>query len=381
LPFNLFNVYIIIRQDSPCPVDIDNVRVFGKGPGDPLFDEESSPKGLSKSGEGLLMVDSLIDLHGRFIDYMRVSITDLCNLRCVYCMPPEGVQLLSHGDILSYEEILTIIHVAHRLGVRKIRITGGEPLVRRGVLDFISRLAREGIEDIALTTNGVLLAAMAADLKDAGLNRINVSLDSLRRDAFHSITGRDRLNEVLAGIEAALEKRFDMVKINVVLLQGMNEEDIPAFARLTLHKPLDVRFIERMPFGEMGCLQAPEPFSALKVKEIIRREVGELSPIQRNRLDGPATMFQLDGALGRIGIIDAVTGHFCGTCNRIRLTARGTLRPCLLGSAEIDTKSAIREGASDEALAEILRRAVLAKPMGRSVCLPQMNEGMNRIGG
>jgi GTP 3',8-cyclase len=328
------------------------------------------------------MPDSLIDLHGRVIDYMRVSITDLCNLRCVYCMPPEGIQLLSHSDILSYEEILTVIRVAHRLGVRKIRITGGEPLVRRGVLDFISRLARsEGIEDIGLTTNGVLLAAMAADLKNAGLNRINVSLDSLRRDTFHSITGMDRLKEVLAGIEAALEKRFDMVKINVVLLQGMNEEDIPAFARLTLNKPLDVRFIERMPFGTTQFPQAPEPFSALKAKEIIRREVGELSPIQRNRLDGPATMFRLGGALGRIGIIDAVTGHFCGTCNRLRLTARGTLRPCLLGPAEIDIKSALREGASDEALAEILRRAVLAKPMGRSISLPQMNEGMNRIGG
>ena len=153
------------------------------------------------------MPDSLIDLHGRVIDYMRVSITDLCNLRCVYCMPPEGIQLLSHSDILSYEEILTVIRVAHRMGVRKIRITGGEPLVRRGVLDFISRLARyEGIEDIGLTTNGVLLAAMAADLKEAGLNRINVSLDSLRRDTFHSITGMDRLKEVVAGIEAALEK-------------------------------------------------------------------------------------------------------------------------------------------------------------------------------
>ena len=304
------------------------------------------------------MPDSLIDLHGRIIDYMRVSITDLCNLRCVYCMPPEGIQLLSHGDILSYEEILTIIRIAHRMGVRKIRITGGEPLVRRGVLDFISRLARsEGIEDIGLTTNGVLLAAMAADLKNAGLNRINVSLDSLRRDTFHSITGMDRLKEVLAGIEAALEKRFDMVKINVVLLQGMNEEDIPAFARLTSNKPLDVRFIERMPFGTTQFPQAPEPFSALKAKEIIRREVGELSPIQRNRLDGPATMFRLGGALGRIGIIDAVTGHFCGTCNRLRLTARGTLRPCLLGPAEIDIKSALREGVSDEALAEILRRA------------------------
>jgi len=328
------------------------------------------------------MVDSLIDLYGRVIDYLRVSITDLCNLRCIYCMPPEGVQLLSHGDILTYEEILTIIGVAHRMGVRKIRITGGEPLVRRGVLDFISRLARfDGIEDIALTTNGVLLARMASDLKDAGLNRINISLDTLRRNTFHSITGMDRLEQVTAGIESALEKKFDMVRINVVLLQGINEEDVPAFARLTLASPLDVRFIERMPFGTAQCPHLPEPFSALKVKEIIRREVGDLSPIQRNHLDGPATMFRLDGAVGRIGIIDAVTGHFCGTCNRLRLTARGTLRPCLLGPAEIDVKSVLRKGASDEVLSDVLRRAVLAKPIGHSISLPQMNDNMNRIGG
>ncbi|HTY23387.1 MAG TPA: GTP 3',8-cyclase MoaA [Desulfomonilaceae bacterium] len=328
------------------------------------------------------MANLLIDPHGRVIDYMRISITDLCNLRCIYCMPPEGIQLLSHSDILSYEEILTIIRVARSLGIRKIRITGGEPLVRRGVLEFISRLTRmSGIEDVALTTNGVLLARMAGDLKAAGLNRINVSLDSLRRETFHAVTGMDRLGEVLAGIETALEQGFDLVKINVVLLQGVNEADLPAFARLTLEKPIDVRFIERMPFGMNQCPNSPDPLSALKAREIIRRELGELHPVDRNPLDGPATMFRLEQAVGRVGIIDPVTGHFCGTCNRIRLTARGALRPCLLGNGEIDIKSDLRRGVSDQVLADTIRRAVLAKPMAHSMCIPEMNESMSRIGG
>ena len=184
----------------------------------------------------------LIDPYGRIIDYMRVSITDLCNLRCVYCMPPEGVKLLSHSDILSHEEILRITRVAVDLGIRKIRITGGEPLVRRGVLDFLSELNRlAGLADIGLTTNGTLLARMAKGLKEAGLNRINVSLDSMRRETFMAITGHDRLSDVLEGIRTALDEGFHPVKINVVLLQGINEEDVPAFARLTLDQPLHVQ--------------------------------------------------------------------------------------------------------------------------------------------
>jgi cyclic pyranopterin phosphate synthase len=324
----------------------------------------------------------LIDPHERVIDYLRVSITDLCNLRCVYCRPPEGVKLVSHDDILRYEEILTVIRLARDLGIRKIRITGGEPLVRRGALGFLERLAAiDGIEDVGLTTNGVYLAERAAELKAAGLTRINVSLDSMRRDSFARITGADRLDSVLRGIQAALMVGLSPVKINVVLLEGINEADIPAFARLTLDNPVDVRFIERMPFGANSMPHSPDSFSALKALDTIRSEVGELVSEARGPLDGPATMFSLKGAKGRIGIIDPITGHFCGTCNRLRLTARGTLRPCLLSPREIDLRSALRRGASREELTRIIRKAVLSKPVGQPSSNTQLKDGMNMIGG
>ncbi|MBI4963852.1 MAG: GTP 3',8-cyclase MoaA [Desulfomonile tiedjei] len=324
----------------------------------------------------------LMDPYNRVIDYLRVSITDLCNLRCVYCRPPEGVQLIAHDEILRYEEILAIVRVAAEMGIRKIRVTGGEPLVRRGVLGFLSGLHEiEAIEDIGLTTNGVLLPSMAQDLRGAGLTRLNISLDSLRRDTFKAITGGDNLDEVLSGIRSALAVGFSPVKINVVLLQGINEEDVPAFARLTVNDPLDIRFIERMPFGNESVPKSPESFSAAKALEIIQREFGDLVPMERNSLDGPATMFKLAGARGRIGIIDPITGHFCGTCNRLRLTARGTLRPCLLGNREIDIKTPLRTGASDEELADIIQAAVLAKPVGNQSKHTAINDGMNMIGG
>jgi GTP 3',8-cyclase len=324
----------------------------------------------------------LIDPHGRAIDYLRVSITDLCNLRCVYCRPPEGVKLVPHHDILRYEEILTIIGLARDLGIRKIRVTGGEPLVRRGVLEFLARLAAmDGIEDIGLTTNGVRLATHAAGLKAAGLTRINVSLDSMRRETFAQITGADRLDRVLEGIHCALGVGLSPVKINVVLLAGINEPDIPAFARLTMDHPVDVRFIERMPFGAEDVPHAPDSFSALKALEMIQSEVGELESLHRGPLDGPATMFALKAAKGRIGIIDPVTGHFCGTCNRLRLTARGTLRPCLLSPREIDLKSALRRGAPRDELAKIIRQAVNAKPVGQPLSRTGLQDGMNMIGG
>jgi cyclic pyranopterin phosphate synthase len=328
------------------------------------------------------MTGFLVDHHGRSVEYLRVSITDLCNLRCVYCRPPEGVELIPHDEILRYEEILTVIDVAREMGVRKVRITGGEPLVRRGAVGFVERLtSMKGIDDVGLTTNGTRLAAMAEDLKAAGLKRINVSLDSLRKETFASITGRDELDRVLRGIEKALDLGFSPVKINVVLLAGINEEDIPAFARLTLDAPVDVRFIERMPFGAEQLPRAPVPFSADKAFDVICDEVGDLRQLERRSLDGPATMFRLEGAAGRIGIIDPVTGHFCATCNRLRLTARGTLRPCLLGPTEIDIKSPLRKGASRDELAQVIRAAVLAKPMGNCSRGSRVRDGMNLIGG
>jgi GTP 3',8-cyclase len=325
---------------------------------------------------------SLIDTFERSVEYLRVSITDLCNFRCIYCRPPEGVKLIAHDEILRYEEILTIVRVAAEHGIRKIRVTGGEPLVRRGVIEFIAALtALNGIEDVGLTTNGVLLASLASDLKAAGITRVNVSLDSLRPEVFRTITRGGRLDDVLAGIRAALAAGLSPVKINVVLLQGINEPDVPEFARLTIDRPLDVRFIERMPFGGDGERSLPESFSAATVLHMIRSEVGPLTPVDRSPLDGPASMYTLPGAQGRIGVIDAVTGHFCGTCNRMRLTARGTLRPCLLSPHEINLRDPLRRGASDEELARILLSAVHAKPMGNTLCATTMGETMNMIGG
>ena len=330
----------------------------------------------------VFMPGHLLDSYNRSIQYLRVSITDLCNLRCVYCRPPEGVKLISHDEILRYEEILTLIQVFRDLGIRKIRITGGEPLVRRGVLGFLSRLAKmRGIEDIGLTTNGVLLASMAKGLRDAGLTRVNVSLDSMRRDTFKAITGSDHLDDVLEGIRAAIDVGFKPVKINVVLLEGINEQDVAEFARLTIREPVSVRFIERMPFGSKLAPHSPGSFSAHRVLEMIKSEVGMLKSEHREPLDGPATMFRLEGAAGRIGIIDPVTGHFCGTCNRMRLTAKGTLRPCLLGSQEIDVKSPLRRGASYQELEDLIRGAVLSKPVGHPTKQERMAEGMNMIGG
>ena len=213
------------------------------------------------------------------------------------------------------------------------------------------------------------------------MTRVNVSLDSLRRETFRAITGSDHLDDVLAGIESALKAGFNPVKINVVLLQGINEADVPAFARLTLEKPVDVRFIERMPFGRDSVVGSPDSFSSRKVLELIQNEVGPVVAVERGALDGPATMFTLPGARGRIGVIDPVTGHFCWTCNRLRLTARGTLRPCLLGPAEIDIRGALRGGASDRDLSEIVREAVLAKPAGSTSHCASIRDGMNVIGG
>lgn len=326
---------------------------------------------------------NLVDHCGRIIDYLRISITDLCNFRCVYCRPPQGVKLVPHSDILRYEEILRVVSAASNLGIRKVRVTGGEPLVRRGVLDFISKLTSEiGFEDVALTTNGSKLSEMAMGLRQAGLRRVNISLDTLRRDSFVAITGADELDKVLRGIDSCFDVGFDPIKLNVVLLKGLNEADIPEFARLTLSKPIDVRFIERMPFGaDISPADSPDSFSALDAIKIIERFFGNLTPIERSRQDGPARMYKIDGAQGRIGVIDPVTGHFCATCNRLRLTARGSLRPCLLSPTEIDMKSLLRAIPDDEEIETYIRTAVLAKPASRFSSIKKINIGMNSIGG
>lgn len=325
---------------------------------------------------------NLVDSYGRVIDYLRVSITDLCNLRCLYCLPPEGVRLIPHQEILRYEEFIRILKIAVGMGIRKVRLTGGEPLVRRGVAAFVRRVnGIKGIEDLGLTTNGTLLSAMARPLRDAGLMRLNISLDSLRRDVFARITGQDRLDDVLQGIRAAMDVGFEPVKLNVVLLGGINDADIPQFARLTLREEIDVRFIERMPVGPERPQSGERKFTASEALEIVRNHVGEPIVEEVGALDGPATMYRIKGAKGRVGVIDPVTGHFCGACNRLRLTARGAFRPCLMGSREVDIKSALRRGASDEELASTIRAAVNAKPGGAQSNHGRLNAAMNLIGG
>ncbi|MGA1845445.1 MAG: GTP 3',8-cyclase MoaA [bacterium] len=310
-------------------------------------------------------MSGLIDAHARTIDYMRISVTDRCNLRCRYCMPDQGVTHLPHAEILSYEEILRLARVAIGCGVTKIRITGGEPLVRKGVISFIERLsALPGMKDVTLTTNGVLLASCAADLKRAGLRRVNISLDTLKREKYRFITRRDSLPQVLSGIEAAQQAGLTPVKINCVAIRGFNDEEILDFARLSIEHPFHVRFIEFMPLGENDywsedkALHAPDILRAIRVRY-------QLEPISsKKNQSGPARRFRIRGGAGEIGIISALSEHFCDTCNRIRLTPDGRLRNCLFSDEEVNIKEALRSGATDEELDQIIRESIRHKPSG-----------------
>jgi cyclic pyranopterin phosphate synthase len=326
----------------------------------------------------------LRDSFGRTIDYLRLSVTDRCNLRCRYCMPEEGVAPLNHGEILSYEELLRVAEAAARLGVRKIRVTGGEPLVRKGIVGFIRRLAAlPESPEITLTTNGLGLAEMAPELKAAGLSRINVSLDTLREDRFKGSTRRDGLSKVLAGLEAADRAGLTPLKINMVPIRGVNEDEIADFARLTREHPWEVRFIEFMPVSD-GLDYTPENrFSAAAIMEALGRE-GELIPIPRQGPAGPARLFRYPDGQGRLGVIPAVSDHFCGECNRLRVTADGRIRTCLFSDAEIDLRSALRGESPGVSLEELLRTAVGEKPERHRIGEEDFQHGsrrMQKIGG
>ncbi len=302
------------------------------------------------------------DSYSRKIDYLRISITDRCNLRCRYCMPEEGVASVGHSAVLSYEELYRVARVAVELGVRKIRLTGGEPLVRKGVVDFISALRRLPQQpEVTLTTNGMLLAEMAQALKHAGLSRINVSLDSLHPERFRQITCRDGLERVLQGLAAADAAGFDPLKINMVPIRGVNADEIEAFARLSIEHPWQIRFIEFMPVSTGLDYTPDQLYPAAQIKADLER-IAELVPEPREGILGPARIYRLRGAQGTVGIIHAVSDHFCRECNRLRLTADGQLRPCLLSDREVDLRQALRSGVDDQELAELLRRSVADKP-------------------
>lgn len=314
------------------------------------------------------------DQYGRGIEYLRISLTDRCNLRCIYCMPEEGVPFRDHESILRVEEIADFTRRAAEAGIKRVRLTGGEPLVRKGVVDLIRDISSiDGIEDISLTTNGTLLPKMAGDLREAGLTRVNISLDTLDPVQFTYITRLGKIEDAFAGIDAALEHGFDPVKINAVAVRSL-DQDFYGFAKLSMDRPLHVRFIEYMPVGESagGTGAGWTEDDIIPASEIIARinegaaaeGIGPLEPVEDEDSPsgaGPAIYYRLPGAQGTVGFISAMSNHFCASCNRLRLTADGKIRPCLFSDDEIDVMAAIR-AEDDEAIDLAIEQAIGIKP-------------------
>lgn len=307
----------------------------------------------------------LNDRHNRTIDYLRISITDHCNLQCHYCMPFDGRPKLPMSDILTYEELFTAAKAAAAAGVTKIRLTGGEPLMRRNILQFCKMLrSLPQIEDLAVTTNGILLGSMAYDLKSAGVNRVNVSLDTLNAGRYAQITGKDCLESVLSGISSAMDAQLTPLKINMVPMRGINDDEIVDIARWSLSAPIDIRFIELMPTS--GWAMDKHEQCYIPVDEVRRKveQIGPLEEVPQIETRGPATYARFPNAQGRIGFISAVSHNFCSTCNRLRLTADGKLRACLFAEHEIDIKGPLRNGADLATLKSIIQSTASAKPAG-----------------
>ncbi len=310
----------------------------------------------------------LRDTFGRLHDNLRVSVTDRCNIRCYYCMPERGVEFVPRAEILTYEEIARFIRIAVHLGVKKVRITGGEPLVRHDLPELVRAIASiPGIRDLALTTNGVLLPDMAQPLYDAGLRRINIHLDTLDRGRFFEITRRDVLHKVLEGIETCLRLGFDPIKINAVAVKGLVEPDIAPMARFGRENGIEIRWIEFMPLDAQGLWDRGKVLLADDILEILSREVGPLIAIPDGDTRAPATEYRYEDGGGTIGFIASVSRPFCLNCNRIRLTADGHLRYCLFALEETDVKPLLRGGAPDDTIAETIRSAVLRKWEGHEI--------------
>ena len=308
----------------------------------------------------------LIDRCNRKLNYLRISITDRCNLRCIYCVPYDFIPKLPHKEILRYEEILNVVRISVGLGISKVRITGGEPLVRKGVYGFLKRLTKiEGLVDISLTTNGVLLKDNINKIKSAGIKRINISLDTLNRKKYRKITGYDFFDQVWEGIELAHKMGFDPVKLNVVPLKGVNDDELTDIAALSIAYPFHIRFIEYMPMGT-SQMESDRHLFGPEIKKRID-QFGKLIPVEKGMNDGPAERFKFESARGEIGFIRPISRHFCNTCNRLRLTASGQLRPCLMSDVQVDLKALLRKGCSDAELAEVFLQAVRLKPLGHNL--------------
>lgn len=313
------------------------------------------------------------DTFNRDIYYLRLSVTDFCNLRCKYCMPPDGVANMEHEDILSVEEIETIVKAAAKSGIRKIRLTGGEPLVRKGIVSICEKTAAiEGIEEVCMTTNGILLPKFAKDLKAAGLHRLNISLDTLDPVKYEEMTRGGKLSDVLDGIRSAEEAGFTNLKLNVVLMGGYNDDEIVDFVNLTRDNAIQVRFIELMPMGE--C-QTWENKVFLTAETVLKRVEG----LQLEKTEGVATLYKLDGAKGSVGLIRPMSNHFCPTCNRIRITSDGRLKACLHSEQEVNLR-----GLEEELLESTIREAISRKPQNFNLSTEHPSESkryMNQIGG
>jgi len=380
----------------------------------------------------------LIDSFNREIDYLRISVTDRCNFRCVYCMPEEGAPVAPKEEILTFEEIERLARIAVSLGMSKIRLTGGEPLVRRDIDRLVAKIgALDGLRDFSMTTNGFLLARYAEQFASHGLNRINISLDTLRPERFTRLARRGSLDEVLAGIDAALAANLTPVKLNCVVMRGWNDDEVVEFARMTLEQPFDVRFIELMPINwskgddsssgmqDFFALSAPAKYRKNdQVQLYANSEMatfrsafhGARTPVQTGQLDaaqmrqafigtaeirtrienvlgpmneaavvtnGPARSFRLPGACGTVGFISQITNDMCQTCNRLRLTADGMLRPCLMADGEVDLRTPLRDGASDADIEELFRLTVFHKPKEHRLedGLAPVGRNMSQLGG
>ncbi|MDF2627328.1 MAG: molybdenum cofactor biosynthesis protein [Symbiobacteriaceae bacterium] len=307
----------------------------------------------------------MIDQWGRKVNYMRVSVTDRCNLRCVYCMPLQGVQLRPRDEYLNYDELLRVIEAGLSLGIDKIRITGGEPLVRAGLVDFLAKLKPMGVKDLSLSTNGLLFAPMAEDLKKAGVDRVNFSLDTLKADRFHKIARLSGdIDAVTKAMDAAIEVGMHPVKMNMVVIRGWNDDEIVDMARLSIDRPIHVRYIEVMPFSEAYEFTWENLVPAAEMRQRLMDEFEDLEPLRKGiEGNGPAKYWKIPGSKGSVGFISAVTECFCGECNRIRLSADGKINPCLGHVHEVDLKPFIRNPeATLEQLAGAMSDAIHLKP-------------------
>lgn len=325
----------------------------------------------------------LRDSFNRQIDYLRISITDRCNLKCIYCMPERGLKHFDQSEILTSDEIIRIVRIACKYGVRKVRLTGGEPLLRDDIIPLISGIKRAGIQDLSITTNGQRLAGLARALKKAGLDRINISLDTLIAERYRDMTRGGEIHRVWEAIAEAERAGLSPVKINVVPVRGVNDDEVARFAALTLYKDVHIRFIEFMPIGNNG---AWKPDAYLSKDDLMERvaAAGKLVRLPFKG-GGPSRNYRIEGAQGMIGFISPISDCFCGSCNRLRLTAIGKLRPCLFSEISVDIKTPLRNGASDDELETLYRNAVLSKPARHalhegSLLHPAMSP-MSQIGG